>query len=605
MKFAYGLCDFQHIIEEHYFYVDRTAQIQSLEQAGQHLIFLRPRRFGKSLLLSMLENYYDLAKADQFDHLFGGLAIGQQPTALHNQFFVLKWDFSAVSPIGTPEPIQHALYDHINGCIEQFTVQYRNILEYEILLDPDNAIRSLQSVLSAIRHSSSKLYLLIDEYDNFANEILMSSQAMSTQRYEALLYGEGVLKTVFKAIKAASAGQGLARVFITGVAPIVFSDITSGYNIAENISRRPEFQDLCGFWETDMTRPLEQIAAVRNLPSKSIKEALSMMRTFYDGYCFSDQPPDSINQPTVDIHNALYNSTLALYFLKTLQRTGRYPRQMLDSNLAMDQDKIAYIARLPYGKRVIADALNVEHPVTVEELHDHFGVKTLFAPEKSATFVASLLYYLGVLTLNGLDALGKLVLRVPNLVAQELYVRQIQHLLLPDVDQGVASQAAEALFSTGNLQPVCEFVEHHYFKVFDNRDYRWTNELTIKTLFLTLLFHDLWYIIDSEPALEREYADLVMIIRPDMRQYQLFDLLFEFKYLSLQDLRLSGEQIRKLRTDELRGLPGVQQAVADSTLKLTNYREVLHNIYGEALRLRAYTVVAFGFERILWKEFEG
>lgn len=134
---------------------------------------MRPRRFGKSLLLSMLENYYDVARADEFETLFGHLSIGKDPTPRHNQYFVLKWDFSAVDPLGEVREIQQAMYDHINGCIEQFVVRYRSLLDYEIALDTTNALRSFQSLLTAIRQTPYRLYLRIDEYDNFANEVMM------------------------------------------------------------------------------------------------------------------------------------------------------------------------------------------------------------------------------------------------------------------------------------------------------------------------------------------------------------------------------------------------------------------------------------------------
>ncbi|MGI9211277.1 MAG: AAA family ATPase, partial [Methylococcaceae bacterium] len=226
MKFPYGISDFAAIRLENYFYQDRTGWIPALEEIGKQLLFLRPRRFGKSLLITMLENYYDLRRANDFQTLFGGLAIGQNPTPLHNQYFILHWDFSCIPCQGSTESIEKALHQHINDCIRDFSIVYESFLTVPVEINRDNAISSLRSVLTAVQKVGHKLYLFIDEYDNFANEILMARQ----DQYEALMYGDGLFRTLFKAVKAA-AGQGLDRVFITGVSPVAMSDITSGYNV--------------------------------------------------------------------------------------------------------------------------------------------------------------------------------------------------------------------------------------------------------------------------------------------------------------------------------------------------------------------------------------
>ncbi len=592
IKFPYGICDFYKMITEGYFYVDRTDRIPYIEEAGQHLVFLRPRRFGKSLLLSMLENYYDVAKADEFEKLFGHLAIGNNPTPKRNQYFVLKLDFSSVSPEGGAREIQQKMYNHINGCIEQFIGHYKDLLDYDFFVDPNDAVRSLHSVLAAIETTPYKLYLLIDEYDNFANEVLMGGQTMSTQRYEALLYGEGALKAFFKAVKAASAGRGLDQVFTTGVAPIVLTDLRSGYNVAKGLYLKPQYHDLCGFWESEIQAVLQQIVTECNLAAEKADEALTMMRTFYDGYCF---------HPRKNVF--VYNPTLALYFMENFQESCHYPENILDSNLGMDQRKLTYVSQIPNGRKVIVDALNETQPVSVQWLAHRFGVEDLLYAQKDTDFMASLLYYLGVLTLNGRDEYGELLLKVPNLVSRKLYVERIQEMLLPEEhDKNLGQQAAKIFYRTGDMHPLCDFIEHHYFKVFDNRDYRWTNELTIKTIFLTLLFNDLLYIMDSETALERRYSDLIMLVRPDMRQYQLLDFLIEFKYISITDVNVTGEKARQLSIEEIRTLKQVRQKFHEARTALESYRKVLTTKYGELLRLHTYSVVSVGFDRLVWEE---
>ncbi len=592
MKFPYGIANFYKLITEGFFYVDRTGMIPQIEDAGAQLLFLRPRRFGKSLLLSMLENYYDLAKADEFDRLFGALTIGQHPTPKRNQYFVLKWDFSAVDPSGDATEIRRRLHEHINNRIEQFVNYYEKHLPHPIELTEDNAMSSFERLLNAVRLTPSQLYLLIDEYDNFANETLMSGGGLANrQRYESLLLGEGALKAVFKTVKAAAAGWGLDRVFITGVAPIVLSDMTSGYNVAKNIYLEPQFQDLCGFTEAEVRQALDSVAVGCGLSASEVETALTQMRQYYNGYRFTDTPGDLI-----------YNPTLALYFLDHFQRQCQPPASMLDSNLAMDRGKLNYIAQLPQGAKMIVNALQDDAELTVPVLADRFGVEDVLTGQKDERFMASLLYYFGVLTLVGRNRFRELQLRIPNLVIRSLYFERLQTLLLPEAaDQQAGQHAAQALQRTGNLQPLCDFIEQKYFKVFSNRDYLQANELTVKTAFLTLLFNNLLYFMESETTVARRYADLTLIVRPDARQYQIYDLLLEFKFVKLGDLGLSGEQVRAMSHAELAALPAVQEKLVEARAQILAYRRALEGRY-EQLRLRVFAVVALGFERVVWEE---
>ena len=590
MKFPYGDSDFYRLIVEDYLYIDRTDRIRLIEEAGINLTWLRPRRFGKSLLLSMLENYYDLAKADEFARLFGHLAIGQQPTALHNQFLVLKWDFSRINPQGDVPVITQVVHDQINASIEHFLVYYKPYLQLTATINRHNSMSSFASLLTAVQASGHQLYLLIDEYDNFANEVMMGNQAESHERYEALVTGEWLLKTVFKNVKA-SMDQGIARVFITGVSPIVLSDVTSGYNISESLSLRHDLFDLCGFREDEVQALLQAVVTQCGLSTTQAAEALTIMRTFYNGsrFVYEDVP-------------LLYNPTQVFYFLKYFQRECSYPRQLLDSNLAPDFQKLSYISQRANGARLIADALNEQQPPTVVALADRFGLRQMLAETKSTTLLASLLYYLGALTLSGETETGELILRVPNLAMRKLYVERLAELMLPEDRTGVERlDIAKLLYADGEMQPVCDFITQHYFKVYDNRDYLQANELTIKTAFLTLLYNDTFYIMDSETALTRGYADLTMILRPEMRRYRLLDLVIEFKFIKLNELALSQEKLAAMTDPELVTLPLVQERLQSALTQVQRYYHTLAAKYGEPQRLRAYAVIAIGFDRLLWQ----
>lgn len=585
MQFPYGIADFYKIISEGYFYVDRTDRIGQVEAAGSQLLLLRPRRFGKSLWLSTLENYYDLAKADDFTRLFGHLKIGANPTPRHNRYFVMKWNFSLVEPQGDAKAIRDALHRHINVQIQGFSRKYKAYLADYLVINEQDALSSFQALLALISQTPYKLYLLIDEYDNFANEVLVSHQ-QGELRYQELVGGEGSIKTLFKAVKDAAEGRGLDRVFMTGVSPVVLADITSGYNVVKNISLHRDYADLCGFHEAEICAVLTQLET----PAKQA-ETLALMRTFYNGYHFGCDAGGGL----------IYNPTLALYFFEHLAQTGGYPQKMLDNNLAMDRNRIRYVAELQHGQPLVAEALHQETPIAIVELADRFGLEELLQTPHDHAFLVSLLYYFGVLTCAGRDDFGKLLLRVPNLVVRKLYIEQMQALLFSGYELTEQRLAvAEQVYAYGQLDGVCDFIEQHYFKALDNRDLRWANELVVKTVFLTVLFNDIVYITDSETALERRYADLSLMIRPDCRHYKLLDHVLEFKYLSLSALGLTAETALQTSRAELLALPLVADKISEAQGQLVHDRTILQQAYREKLRLRTHAVVSLGLTRLVW-----
>ncbi|MCK5524565.1 MAG: AAA family ATPase, partial [Thiomargarita sp.] len=508
---------------------------------------------------------------------------------LHNQYFVMTWDFSAVSPQGDVTQIRETLHRYINTCIQNFAVKYQHWLPVNISIEPADAQASFQSLLTAVQQTPYRLYLLIDEYDNFANELMIGHRKESPSRYQTLLSGEGALKALFKAVKAAASGRGLERVFITGVSPVVLTDMSSGYNVAENIYLRHEFNDLCGFLETEIVETLNQVAKECDFSEHQVQQALLLMRSFYNGYCFSQKSKELI-----------YNPTLALYFIKSFQQDCEFPNEMLDENLAMDRGKLTYISELPKGEQVIVQAINNE-PLTLTRLANRFGVEDMLSTVKDTRFMISLLYYFGILTLNGKTEWGEFCFKIPNLVVRSLYVERLFDRLLPQEEREEVQLMAKRFYQTGDLQPICDFMEQRYFKVFDNRDYRIANELTIKTAFLTLLFDDIFYIVDSETEVEKRYADLTFIIRPEQRSLPLYDFILEFKYLGLKEMGLSSEKLRKMRVDELFACASVKQKLTESKQQLLDYKTRLQSKSGEKLRLQLISVVAMGFERVVWQ----
>ena len=581
MQLPYGIFDFGSIRQDGYFYQDRTGLIPQLEATGKQLLFLRPRRFGKSLLVSMLEHYYDMKREDAFATLFGDLAIGQNPTPLHNHYFILHWDFSLVNAQGEVKDIEAALHHCLVASIHRCAMYYGLTIE----INPDDSLYSFSNLLTAIQSTGHKLYLFIDEYDNFANEILMAKK----EHYEKLLYGEGLFKTVFKAVKAA-AGQGLDRVFITGVSPVAMADLTSGYNVAKNIYLHPEFNELCGFTETEITAILQSIKCEADTYTWSLEAALAMMRTFYNGYRFS-----------YEADHGVYNPTLSLYFLEELHKRGQYPRNMLDDNLAMDRSKLTYIAELLQDEQVLLEALDTDAGVLIPRLATRFGVTDLFRGLEGHSVMASLLYYFGILTLDGETGFGETRLKIPNLVSRSLYIERIQDWLsLPARDRETALAVARSLCQHGDMLPVCEFIETRLFPVLSTRDYRWSNELAVKIMFMTVLFNDHIYMMISETEVNHGYIDLSLIVRPDMRRFQAMDLVLEFKYVGLKEVGLTGIEVKAKSREELLALSPVSIKMDEAKVQAKRYGDTLKTRY-QLNTISCFAVVAVGLERIVFE----
>jgi len=332
MKLPYGVADFYSLRTQDYVYVDRTDRIAVVEDLGKSLLFLRPRRFGKSLWLSTLASYYDLRRAGEHERLFGDLAIGKTPTPLAHRYFVMRWDFSKIDPDPPPwgvnanvssryERIGNEIRGYLNTSIEIFLIDYREHLPERPRLG-DDPFHNFERLLATIRQTPYRLYLLIDEYDNFANEIV----AADADVYHDLVQSDGPFKYLFKWVKGLTAGDGLERLFVTGVSPMVMSDVTSGMNIARNVYLKPALADLCGFTDGEVDGLLAAVLRERSDCELGVEDTKLMMREWYNGYRFALKVPERT-----------YNPTLVFYFLLNLLEEGSCPRQMLDANLAADE----------------------------------------------------------------------------------------------------------------------------------------------------------------------------------------------------------------------------------------------------------------------------
>ncbi len=597
MKLPYGIADFPRLRRDGYVYIDRTACIPILEDLGSSLLFVRPRRFGKSLLINTLAAYYDIRRKSQHEALFGDLAIGRAPTPSAHNYFVLKWNFSLIDPLGggasdVAMGVGELLEDYVNGSIENFLTDYQGHLETPVRIDK-NATRTFGNLLTAIRRSPYKLCILIDEYDNFANEILIGDEPT----YRRLVKAEGPFKSLMKQVKAATEGGGVERLFLTGVTPLVLSDLTSGLNIAENVSLEESLEALCGFTEAEVRGLLEKIAEERG-SDFPLDEALGMMRTWYNGYHFAAEGSTQV-----------YNPTLAIYFLKHLWRSGKYPRQMLDANLAADENKLRFLAREAGGGDVLAELVQTGEPLEVERIQDHFTLSEMLSQARQArTVVGSFLFYFGMLTIDSETSRRTLQLAPPNLVVRKLYIEQtLRQLLAEERESPDLAGPAWKLMEHGKIEPLLELIEDKLFPRFSARDKRWFNELAVKTAFASLLFQEINYRLFSEPSIAgaaplgkgHGYADLVLLLRPDARSTPFHDLLLEFKLVRPEELGMDVERLAVMERDALAVVAPVAAALEEATAQARRYHAGLVSRYGETLKLRAWAVVAVGFQRLV------
>ena len=403
----YGVSDYAQIRKKNAWFVDRTAKIRDLE-ATAYAMFLRPRRFGKSLLASILEAYYDVRYADRFDEFFSGTDIGENPTGERGKYLILKLDFSAVSK--DVAKVQDDFNDYVSRCCNAFARTYRGRLPDGLadrILDAPDVGKKFNEIAISLKGTNNKLYVIIDEYDNFTNTILAESGVTA---YNALCHGDGFFKDFFARLKAATSGTDapVTRLFITGVSPVTMDDVTSGFNIGMNISLDPQFSDLTGFRHDDLRAIADYYAPRCGFDAdKAYNAALA----WYDNYRFG-----SADAP------ALANTTLVLSLFSYLWRTGEFPDDFIDENLRTDYAKIRHLItadrRLNGNFHVLEDVVSGA-PVS-ERLVKSFQAKEITSREN----FTSLLYWLGITTITG-DRRGKTVFGIPNETLKQLAAKMI------------------------------------------------------------------------------------------------------------------------------------------------------------------------------------
>lgn len=421
----YGMTDFASIIRNNYYYIDKTAYLSEMERTASFFFFVRPRRFGKSLFLNMLEYYYDCLAKDDFEELFGGLYVGSHPTDLRNSYLVLKMSFAGIS--GNPEKMEDDFENY--GCLilDGFARKYRSLFSdgfVEAVADCKTVKAKLVFICISMKEQDLKMYLILDEYDNFANNVLSS---YGDSRYHALTHGDGFLRDFLKIVKDHT-DKVIERMYITGVSPVTMDDLTSGFNIASNQSTNPVFNGMIGFTEIEVRGILEYYIQQGRI-THSADQLIEIMKPWYDNYCFSKDCLEGA---------PMYNSDMVLYFINSYLSRKNPPEQMLDSNVRTDYNKLRHLIKVDksFGKNASVIQEIITQGGTFGMIKDSFPAVEI---AKTDNF-KSLLFYYGMLTVSGSKG-PMLQFSIPNQVVREqLYgyladaYRSAGHLDL-DVDE--------------------------------------------------------------------------------------------------------------------------------------------------------------------------
>ena len=396
-RLPYGINDFEAVIEQNQYYVDKTMYLPLLENQPSNIFFIRPRRFGKSIFLSMLHAYYDCSKKEKFQTLFGDLWVGKHPTPLQGKYQILHLDFSYVG--GGIEKLEENFNMYLRVKLDGFMRVYQEfyLADFkERFFKSDSGTEKLALLQDETAAKGIPLYLIIDEYDNFTNTVL---NEQGENVYWAITHADGFYRDVFKKFKGM-----FERIFITGVSPVTLDDVTSGFNIGWHISTKTEFNQMLGFSMEEVRKMFAYYKKMGGIPATSDIEAMiDEMKPWYDNYCFSED--------ALHTQSKVFNSDMVIYYLRNYIDRGEAPKQMIDPNTKTDYNKMKKLLQLDKldGDRKGVIRTIAETGQIVAPLTETFSAYRLTAPQ----IFTSLLFYYGMLTIKGTRG-DKMILGIPN-----------------------------------------------------------------------------------------------------------------------------------------------------------------------------------------------
>ena len=513
----YGVADFATVIEQNLYYVDKTMFIPELEKQPRNLFFIRPRRFGKSIFLSMLYSYYDCTQSHKFQSLFGNLWIGQHPTPLQGKYQVLFLDFSQIT--GNIDKLETKFNSYLSINLDAFVRQYSEYYQAEMeeILAQEDFEEKMELIFKAAKAHQYHLYLIIDEYDNFTNVIL---NERGENVYHAITHADGFYRDVFKKFKG-----NFERIFMMGVSPVTLDDVTSGFNIGWNISIKPEFDEMLGFSTTDVVEMFTYYKEHGSIPADSdIDAIINDMKPWYDNYCFAEE---ALKKKT-----RMFNCDMVLYYLRNYMDNGCSPRQMIDPNTRTDYGKMKKLLQFDKldGERKGIIRKIAEEEQIVTQLYESFSAYQI----PKAEIFPSLLFYYGMLTIKGTRG-SKLILGIPNNNVRKQYYGYLEeeYQAKAYVDVNQLTDYYYDMAYDGKWEEGLRFMADAYAKVSSVRD-GIEAERNLQGFFMAYLNLNDYYITAPELELNHGYCDFFLL--PDLTHYaSQHSYILELKVLSKKD----------------------------------------------------------------------
>ena len=530
-RIPYGMQNFEDVIKEDCYYVDKTPFIEQIEESNKYFFFIRPRRFGKTLTLSMLENYYDINKKDKFDEIFGKLYIGQNPTPEHNTYLIIRLNFAEVA--AGLDDYKDGLDNHCSLVFNFFCDIYAHILPAntkEGLEKLTDAVSQLRFLCQKCQEVGKKIYLFIDEYDNFTNMILAHEEHLV--RYRNQTHGEGYLRQFFNTIKG-TAGNSLGRVFVTGVTPVTMDNLTSGFNIGTNYSLSSDFNEMTGFTEEEVRKMLDYYGSV--LPfNHTTDELIKVMKPWYDNYCFAEERYGE---------TTMYNSMMVLYFVDNyIDYEYQITKKMVETNIRIDYDKMRMLIR--HDKEFAHDASIIQQLVTqgfvTGTLNENFPAERINDPDN----FLSLLFYFGMVTIDGTYK-GETKFIIPNeVVRDQMYTYLLDTYKENDLvyDRYSKGKLESKLAYDGQFKPYFEYIADCLKKYSSQRD-KQKGEAFVHGFTLAMTSQNKFYRPISELDNDGGYADIFLSPLCDIYKDMVDSYIIELKYSKSQT---TDEQVKKL-----------------------------------------------------------
>ncbi len=498
----YGQSDFATIRRENKYYVDKTMFIPALEEYNFQT-FLRPRRFGKSLMLNMLAAYYDVAMKDGFEALFGDLYIGKNPTKERNKYLILKFNFSGIDP--DVAKVNESFNANVLTTLRDFASKYEDMLPkgiVEELYQEQSSNTAFTKLLGKVHLSGQFVYAIIDEYDNFANTMLADSET----NYQDLTHGDGFFRLFFNTLKVGTTDNNapVARIMISGVTPLTLSDVTSGYNIGDNISTSRKFNSLAGFTESEFRQMLEYYRDATGIFNHSVDQLIEITKPWYDNNCFSTK---SLKQ------DRMYNSDMALYFLKFyIENDGEIPEKLVDSNITTDYNKMTKLIRIEkqFGQKTsLIQRITTEGQIYCN-IKPEFSLKDLTSYEN----LVSLMFYMGLLSVGNHER-GRTLLIIPNSTVRQQYFdymkRSYETLISWKTDDNIMNDLGYNFAWNGEHEPFMRYIASCMKETSDNSDFIKTGEAFVKGFVLGQFGTNLnYYVAHSEYAHGHCYSDIYL-----------------------------------------------------------------------------------------------